>query len=417
MESRSTVWAEVNEQGHLVLPAEVAARYGLRPGARVRLDTGQNDVRLHRPVSHLAKVYVESTNLCNIACRTCMRNIWDEPLGRMRAATFERILASLAGITPRPTVFFGGLGEPLFHPRTPAMIAQAKAAGAFVELITNGTLLTEKRAHQLIDAGLDRLWVSLDGARPESYADVRLGATLSTVLDNVARLQHMRPGGHFPRPEIGIAFVAMARNVADLPEILNIARRLRAKRVAVSNVLPYTDELRSEVLYTRAISDITYTRSAWVPHLSLPKMDFNDTTREAFFEALRSGYNVNFAGYSLGETNDACQFVEGGAMAVGWDGSVSPCFPLLHTHVSWLKGRQRASQRHVLGAIAEHSLIELWNDPEYVAYRERVQRFAFAPCASCGGCELAEANQEDCIGNTFPACGGCLWAQGVIQCP
>jgi MoaA/NifB/PqqE/SkfB family radical SAM enzyme len=90
----------------------------------------------------------------------------------------------------------------------------------------------------LIDAGLDRLWVSLDGARPESYADVRLGATLSRVLDNVARLQHMRPGGHFPRPEIGIAFVAMTRNVADLPEILNLARRLRAKRVAVSNVLP-----------------------------------------------------------------------------------------------------------------------------------------------------------------------------------
>jgi MoaA/NifB/PqqE/SkfB family radical SAM enzyme len=146
-------------------------------------------------------------------------------------------------------------------------------------------------------------------------------------------------------------------------------------------------------------------------------MDFNDTTRATFFQALRSGYNVNFAGYSLGETNDACQFVESGAMAVGWDGSVSPCLPLLHTHVSWLKGRKRVAQRHVLGNIADHGLLELWNDPEYVAYRERVQRFAFAPCASCGGCELAEGNQEDCIGNTFPACGGCLWAQGVIQCP
>jgi hypothetical protein len=24
---------------------------------------------------------------------------------------------------------------------------------------------------------------------------------------------------------------------------------------------------------------------------------------------------------------------------------------------------------------------------------------------------------EDCYGNAFPACGGCLWAQGIIQCP
>jgi hypothetical protein len=28
-----------------------------------------------------------------------------------------------------------------------------------------------------------------------------------------------------------------------------------------------------------------------------------------------------------------------------------------------------------------------------------------------------ERYEEDCYGNTFPACGGCLWAQGVIQCP
>ncbi len=286
-----------------------------------------------------------------------------------------------------------------------------------VELITNGTLLTEKRARRLIDAGLDTLWVSLDGARPESYEDVRLGAALPKVLENVTRFQRLRGGGHFPKPEIGIAFVAMTRNVADLPEILTLAQRLRAARVAVSNVLPYTREMRAEVLYTRAISDATYMPSPHIPRLSLPKMDFNDVTREPFFQALRSGYNVSFAGNNLGGANDVCQFVESGAIAVGWDGGVSPCLPLLHTHVSWLKGRRRLSQRHVVGSIAEHSLLELWNDAEYVAYRERVQSFAFAPCTFCGGCDMAESNREDCAGNRFPACGGCLWAQGVIQCP
>lgn len=41
----------------------------------------------------------------------------------------------------------------------------------------------------------------------------------------------------------------------------------------------------------------------------------------------------------------------------------------------------------------------------------------YSPCHVCGGCQLLEKNEEDCYGNTFPACGGCLWAQGVIQCP
>ena len=65
----------------------------------------------------------------------------------------------------------------------------------------------------------------------------------------------------------------------------------------------------------------------------------------------------------------------------------------------------------------ERTLGDLWLDSDYVSYRERVQSFAFAPCTFCGGCELAEANQEDCLGNPAPVCGGCLWAQGVIQCP
>jgi hypothetical protein len=30
---------------------------------------------------------------------------------------------------------------------------------------------------------------------------------------------------------------------------------------------------------------------------------------------------------------------------------------------------------------------------------------------------MTESNQEDCFGNTFPTCGGCLWAQGFIRCP
>jgi MoaA/NifB/PqqE/SkfB family radical SAM enzyme len=89
----------------------------------------------------------------------------------------------------------------------------------------------------------------------------------------------------------------------------------------------------------------------------------------------------------------------------------------MHTHVSYLHGKQRIHQKHVIGNVAEHSLSDLWLDPEYVAYRERLHNFVFAPCTFCGGCDLSEANQEDCLENTFPACGGCLWAQGIVQCP
>ena len=89
---------------------------GLQPGARLRLEREGNTIRLHRPLSHLAKIYIEPTDACNLDCVTCFRNSWQTSLGRMSEATFASILEGLSGLDPLPTVYFGGIGEPLFHP-------------------------------------------------------------------------------------------------------------------------------------------------------------------------------------------------------------------------------------------------------------------------------------------------------------
>jgi len=415
--AKQTIWAEVNAQGDLVIPHDVAERFGLAPGARVRLEDDTNHVRLHRPVTHLAKVYIEPTIYCNLDCRTCIRNVWNEEMGSMTEATYAQILDNLKSIEPRPAIFFGGLGEPLFHKDIADWITQAKAMGATVEMITNATLLTEEKARALVASGLDNLWISIDGATPESYADVRLGAQLPQVIENVMRLRRLRKGGHFAKPEIDIAFVAMKRNLDELPEVLKLARRLGARQFKVSNVLPYTRELHDEILYAQGFRDLAYMPSPRIPRLSLPKMVFDDQTSAPLFKALHSGYNVSLAGNNLGGANDVCNFIESGSISIGWDGSVAPCLPMLHTHSHYFKALQHQVKQHILGNINTDKLIDLWLKPEYVQYRERVHSFAFAPCTACGGCDLLETNEEDCLGNTFPSCGGCLWAQGLIKCP
>jgi MoaA/NifB/PqqE/SkfB family radical SAM enzyme len=409
--------AFVDEQGRLVLPAEVAARQGLRPGETAALTEQTGGLTVRRAASSLAKLYIEPTNICNLACRTCVRNIWDESLGKMDEATFAAILAGLEQLTPRPSVFFGGFGEPFSHPGILDMVARVKALGCYTEMITNGTLLTEARAHDLIDLGLDRLWVSLDGARPESYTDVRLGAALPMVLKNVRRFSDLRPPRHPRRPELGIAFVAMRRNIADLPAVLSLGSTLGASQYLVTNVMPYTAEMRSELLYTRALNDIAYLPSPWTPHLDLPKMDFNEVTAPVLYEALRSNRSITFAGAALGDTNNRCPFIEAGAGVVGWDGSLTPCLPLLHDHTSYLNNRTRTSRRYIVGRLPEKSLTELWYEPEHLEFRRRVQAFDFSPCTFCGGCDCSLSNEEDCFGNPYPTCGGCLWAQGIIRCP
>ena len=417
LSSKQVEWGTVDDEGRLVLPPEMAARWGLQPGAQVRLDEDGNSVRLHRPPTHLAKVFIEPTDGCNLDCLTCFRNAWEEPVGRMTDETFAAIYAGLEQLPTLPTVYFGGIGEPLFHPRTTTWIRQVKELGARVELISNGTTLTAKNSRKLIDAGLDMLWVSLDGATPESYADIRLGAELPRVLENLDRFRKMRKGAHFPQPEMGIAFVAMKRNIDQLPALLKLGVQLGIKHFSVSNVQPVNAAMQDDRLYVETMRSLSYLPHSQVPHLTLPKMDFNEVTRDALFQAFNSGYSVSYAGASWGGSNDVCGFVEDGSMSIAWNGAVSPCWPLMHSHYSYLHGKKRLSLRHVVGNVRQQKLLHIWLDPDYIAYRKRVQSFAFPPCTFCGGCDVSISNEEDCFGNESPVCGGCLWAQGLVRCP
>ncbi len=232
------------------------------------------------------------------------------------------------------------------------------------------------------------------------------------------RLVKMRAPGHYPKPEIGVAFVAMKRNIADLPEVINIGKSIRSKYYSISNLQPPTEDMQSDCLYNQATRNIAYLSAEHLPRINLPKMDFNEETREALFRVFNSGLNVSYAGNNWGGANDVCNFVENGTMSIAWTGEVSPCWPLMHTHMSYLHGKPRIAKKHVIGNVNQRSLQDLWLDPEYLAYRERLHNFVFAPCTFCGGCDLSETNQEDCLGNVVaPVCGGCLWAQGIIQCP
>ena len=412
-----TARVRIDEEGHLVLPPDLAERLGLVDGALVRVEERGTQLALGRSSASLARVYIEPTTLCNLLCRICIRNVWDESPGTMTAGTFARVMDGVREVLPRPTVFFGGFGEPFAHPDLLAMLAEAKAAGCTVELITNGTMLDEATRRALVRIGLDRLWVSIDGATPECYADVRLWDALPQVIEDLAALRDLRLASHSALPRLGIAFVAMKRNIADLPEVVRLGQRLGADRFSVSNVLAHTPEMREQVLYAGSIDSEELDSSPRSPEVSLPRMDIDARILGQLVraEAGRRGRTP------LGRPGDgranACPFVERGSVSVRWDGAISPCLPLLHTHRSYLDFRPRTNHAFAVGNVNDQGLLDAWRDPDYVALRERLLAFDFAPCTICNSCDMADDNLEDCFGSPTPACGGCLWAQGFIQCP
>jgi MoaA/NifB/PqqE/SkfB family radical SAM enzyme len=367
----------------------------------------------------LNKLYIEITNRCNLQCQMCIQRAWDVASGHMPLATFNDLMTQIGEFPTPPTIHLGGYGEPMFHPNFLDMVRQAKATGARVEITTNATLLTADKAEALLDLNLDRLVVSIDGVTPESYAHIRVNGNFQKIVNNLRHLyrQKLYRAGRHSNPQVEIAFVAMKSNVDDLQELPRLATRIGAWHIRVSNVIPHTPEMEREILYERALTACTYRASRWAVDVSLPKLDWDDQTLPTMRSLSTSRASLTLLNRSLSARNDYCQFVQQGYAAVRWDGQVSPCLSLLHDHPEYVRGRRKDVTHYGFGDIQHRTLREIWESPEYVEHRARLRRFPFSPCTTCGGCERFAKNLEDCSENGFPTCGGCLWAQGFIECP
>ena len=377
----------------------------------------------HSGASHiLNRIYIEITNHCNLECRICIRNTWNDGLGTMLLETYQKLIKDIECATPVPEIFFGGYGEPLSHPDIIEMIRSAAQIGAETSLITNGTLLGDGISKALVTSGLNRLWVSLDGAHADSYQDIQLGAYLPQIIHNLERFQEIKSNSHaIPGStgglELGIAFVLMKRNIADFLDIIDLGRRLGINSFFITNVEAYSEDMAKEVLYQDSLRSNSGNGIDLPQEIWMPGLQDNPALLEEMMQFLEMGSEVKLEGSPLNRDPALCPFATRGAAAVRWDGEVSPCLPLFYDHTTFVGSWKRQIYKYTLGNIGSRSIQEIWLDPNYMDFRDRLLDKDFSPCVNCQDCWLSEDNRLDCMGFEHPTCGGCLWAHGVIQCP
>lgn len=386
--------------GNLMLPHSFLDRRHVSAGAEYWLNEREGDLILHPRIPDARKLYIEVTTGCNLQCSTCIRNVWADPIAPMNKSTFENILASLDGLPELKRVIFTSFGEPLTHPRILEMIEAVRTRGLDVTLGSNGLLLSPEVSKEMVKLGVDRLVVSVDGVKPETYEEVR-GADLAKVLQNLHQLNDIKAQMNSLTPALGIEFVALKSNLNEFSQLTGLAKQLNVSRVLVSNVLAYSEDMKSEILYGHEPQEPFKTggfpvqTGAYVGwgNLEMPRMHWGAERR--------------------------CRFVNDRSIVVGWDGGVSPCYALSHNYSYFpIDGRKKHVSRYVLGNVNDTPLAEIWMSEDYTLFRSEVRIFHFPSCPDCDlrdTCDLRELN-EGCWGWN-PSCADCLWAQDIIRCP
>jgi tungsten cofactor oxidoreducase radical SAM maturase len=337
---------------------------------------------------HIRKVYLELTGACNFECKMCFRHSFSEPLGDMSDALVDKIKRSLAQLPNLEKVVFGGIGEPLMHPRLPELISYVKRRGVHVTISTNGYLLGDF-INCLVDNSVDRIVISFESGD--------IGHPQEDVLwDKIRDLTKKKDQKKSYRPFISLELVVHKANVHELTTFAPLIKDAGIHEVVMSNLMPIDETLSELALYPgREPTEITEFRN------SLPA---NILTSTPNFEL---------------KTERNCRFIDAHAIVIRWDGEIAPCYRFLHSGTEVVDGKKKEIAALSFGNILHKSLKEIWNSRESAWFKYCVGNSIYPSCIDCtlhDGCQYTENTLSDCWGSDN-SCGDCLWERNIIVCP
>jgi radical SAM protein with 4Fe4S-binding SPASM domain len=313
------------------------------------------------------ELYLETTNRCNLRCRTCPQYYgMPEESADLTPERVRRILSQFPTVR---RVVLHGIGEPLLNRDLVAIIAAVKRRGAHVLFNTNGLLLRPPFVERLVRSGLDELRVSIDSASPETFRLVRGVNGFDRIIRNVRRLTETKSALASSTPAVSLWITGMRMNVIELPALVRIAAEIGVREVYLQRLV-YSQRglaLEGQALYGRVGErELEAVRAAerLAGQLGVALRGSGEAVPDKLLEGdAASSYRACRRPWSL--------------MYVTANGNVLPCCIAPFTGVDY--------QSIVLGNIFEQSAEEIWNGPRYRAWRtSMIEGRPPDACANCG---------------------------------
>jgi radical SAM protein with 4Fe4S-binding SPASM domain len=335
-------------------------------------------------------VSLDTTSHCNLTCRHCWMDAVRAQGYRFKNQTmdfdlFRRIVGEFRG---RLRSFGMSCGyEPLINKEFGRyLLHAAEQEVPDLHFYTNGTLMTAAIADQVVAARPARVVFSLEGATPESFAEIRRGATLEKMTQAIDLLAAARRAQGTDRPALRFNWVLMDRNLSELPGLVELAQRHGVTEIFLIPHIRWTNaELQEPALseadparVSEALEGLrTRCRAAGIllvdemVNLMLPttaapavpgprRANLMDTLRRVLFGRPAA------AGPLPALCDQPWEM-----MLVTSTGTIFPCSGVLIDKV--------------YGDFTRQSLEEIWTGPEYTALREGLKENR-APCGHCVQC-------------------------------
>ena len=170
------------------------------------------------------------TNACNLNCKHCYQDASTKTQNELTTKEAEKILKDLAD-NGLPVISFSG-GEPLVRKDFYHIASLAADYGMYVSIATNGTLITKDIAKKLKDINVQYVQVSIDGSNSDSHDSFRgVNGAFERALSGLKNCVEQKI-------TTCVATTVTKQNKHEIPNILDMAVRYKADRMALYNFVP-----------------------------------------------------------------------------------------------------------------------------------------------------------------------------------
>lgn len=181
------------------------------------LETQLKQGRIAEACNFPKVVLIDTISYCNLQCSMCIHKTMTREKGIMGEKLFRKIIDEIAAVNKNTRVWMVFFGEALIlnnsKPSIFDLIRYAKSKCLEdVVLNSNANLLDERSSVDLINSGLDAIYIGLDAFKSDTYSRIRVGGDHKKVVDNIIHLIKIKKTMKASKPEVFVQFVEMEDN-------------------------------------------------------------------------------------------------------------------------------------------------------------------------------------------------------------
>ena len=285
-------------------------------------------------------VSIEPTTYCNLhfpECPTGTKQL-TRPSGNLSLGLFKKTIDQLHKNLIYLTLYFQG--EPFLNKQFFEFTKYAASKNIYTCTSTNAHFLDDENCRQLIESGLDKLIISMDGTTQETYSTYRIGGNINTVKEGINNLISWKKKLKSTKPYTIIQFLVLKSNQHQIDEIKSFARLSGINELQLKSAQFYDPEERNGL-----IPDI--------PEYSRYAKQTDNTFK------IKSSLP------------DHCLRMWSSAV-ITWDGNVVPCC-------------FDKDAKYCFGNINENTFASIWKSSEYKLFRKNIltDRKSIDICRNC----------------------------------